>query len=155
MGEDRLDDMRVVIDTELVRDGQEQRVSVSDRLVFPELLDEYVRFGCIAPTEMARVFSEVADGVLAFLPASEIRTISVGDEREDATTDRHPRFARMPRCFPRLAEYPDLLRLLDVDGCPLSSSLRVELCRFIPSFAAHTAVAFGPRAPPDPVAQTL
>src|SRR5580700_8809141 len=27
-------------------------------------------------------------------------------------------------------------------GSPLSSNLRVEVCRFIPSFAAHAAVAF-------------
>src|ERR1700685_967020 len=27
-------------------------------------------------------------------------------------------------------------------GSPVSSNLRVEVCRFIPSFAAHAAVAF-------------
>jgi hypothetical protein len=42
--------------------------------------------------------------------------------------------------FPRLAEGPDLGSLLDVERLP-SSNFSVELCRFIPSFAAHSAVA--------------
>jgi hypothetical protein len=38
----------------------------------------------------------------------------------------------------------DLLGLLDVEGSPVSSSLRVELCRFMPCCAAQTAVALEP-----------
>ncbi len=48
MFEDRVDDVGVIVDTELIRDGQEQRVSLGDSFVFRELLDEDVRLGGVA-----------------------------------------------------------------------------------------------------------
>ncbi len=39
MFDDRLDDVGVIVDTKLVRDGQEQCVSICDSFVFRELLD--------------------------------------------------------------------------------------------------------------------
>src|ERR1700722_15763100 len=44
------------------------------------------------------------------------------------------------------------------NGSPVSSNLRVEDCRFIPSLAAQTAVALAPappRTPPDPITQSF
>jgi len=40
---DRLDDVGVIVDTELIGDGQEERVTLCDGFVFCELLDEGVR----------------------------------------------------------------------------------------------------------------
>lgn len=40
MGEDRFNDMGVVVDAKLVGDGQQQGVGFGDGLVFGELLDQ-------------------------------------------------------------------------------------------------------------------
>ena len=49
--QDRLDDMRVVVDAELVGHRQQQRVGLGDGLVLLELLDEHVRLGGVAAAE--------------------------------------------------------------------------------------------------------
>ena len=62
MLEDRLDDVGVVVDTELIGDGQEQRVSLGDGFVFRELLDEDVRLsGVAAAKNGSGVVAEEAD----------------------------------------------------------------------------------------------
>src|SRR5262245_61982837 len=43
MGENRLDDVRVVVDAQLIWHGQQQRVGLRDSLVSRQLLDENVR----------------------------------------------------------------------------------------------------------------
>ena len=84
---------------------------------------------------------------------AEVRPISVVDQGEDAAADRDPRFALVAGLAPGLAEGVDLLRCWTWSGLPLSSNFRVEVCMFMPSRAAHAAVAFEAGAPPDPVAQ--
>src|ERR1700684_2397365 len=49
--ENRLDNMRIIGDTELIRERQEQRVGLGDGLVAPELLSQDVRLSGIAATE--------------------------------------------------------------------------------------------------------
>ena len=57
--------MGVVVDAELVRDGQEQRVGRGDGLVRRELLDQHVGLGGVAAAEDgAGVLVDVADLVL-------------------------------------------------------------------------------------------
>ena len=142
MFKDRLDDVGVVVDPKLIRDGQEQRVGRSDGFVFCELLDEDVRLGGVAAAkDRSFIAAEVADGVPLLLTPAEIGTVTVVDECKDAAADRHPRLARMTGGLPRLAEYPDLFGLLDVEGTSALVDFRVELCRFMPSLAAHSAVA--------------
>ena len=51
VGQNRLDDMRVVGDAQLVGDGQQQRVGLGDGLVLLELLDQDIRLGGIAAAE--------------------------------------------------------------------------------------------------------
>ena len=112
MFEDRLDDVGVIVDTKLIRDGQEQCVSLCDSFVFRELLDEDVRLGGVAAAKNGScVVAEEADSVLVLVPASEIRTVAVVHECKDAAADRYPRLARMTGRLPRLTEYPDLLRV--------------------------------------------
>ncbi len=54
--------MGVVVDPELIGDGQEQRVSLCDGFVFRKLLDEEIRLGGIAAAEnRSRVVAEEAD----------------------------------------------------------------------------------------------
>ena len=116
MFEDRLDDVGVIVDTKLIRDGQEQCVSLCDSFVFRELLNEDVRLGGVAAAKNGScVVAEEADSVLVLVPASETRTVAVVHECKDAAADRYPRLARMTGRLPRLTEYPDLLRLLDVE----------------------------------------
>ena len=49
--QDRLDDVGVVVDAELVRHGQQQGIGFGDRLVLLELLDQLIRLGGIAAAE--------------------------------------------------------------------------------------------------------
>lgn len=65
--------MGVVIDAQLVRHGQQQRVGLGDGFVRLELLDENVRLGGVAPPENGTfVAAEEADLVLALVAAPEI-----------------------------------------------------------------------------------
>jgi hypothetical protein len=94
MGQDRLDDMRIVGDAQLVGDRQQQRIGFRDRLVLLELLDEDVRLGRIAPTEDgSRLLVDEAD--LIFFPAAmaEIGAIAIVDQCKDAAADRDARLA--------------------------------------------------------------
>ena len=57
--------MRIVGDTQLIRDRQQQSVGLGDGLVLPELLDEDVRLSGIAPAEdCSRLLVDKADFVL-------------------------------------------------------------------------------------------
>ena len=74
MFEDRLDDMGVVIDAELVGHREQQRVGFGDGLVFLELLDQDVRLGGVAAAENgAPVVAEEADRVCALVVAARNR----------------------------------------------------------------------------------
>ena len=67
--EDALDDVGVVVDAELVRHGQEQRVGGGDRLVLGQLADEQVGLGGVAAAEDGpRGRVDVADVILAPSP---------------------------------------------------------------------------------------
>jgi hypothetical protein len=66
--------MRVVVDAELVRHGQEQRVGLGNRLVLRKLLDQRIRLvGVAASEDGARVFLDEADLVF-FLSAAASRS---------------------------------------------------------------------------------
>src|SRR5688572_26846178 len=49
--QNRLDDVSIVVDAELIRNGQEQRISRRDGFILCELLDKDARLGGIAATE--------------------------------------------------------------------------------------------------------
>ena len=117
MFKDRLDDVGIIVDTELIRTVKSTAIRLSDGFVLRELFDQDVWLGGIAAAKnRSGVVAEEADGILVLIAAPEIGAVAVVDERKDAAADRHPRFARMTGRLPRLAEYPDLLRLLDVEG---------------------------------------
>ena len=62
MLQDRLDDVGVVVDAELIGHGQQQRVGLGDGLVLLQLLDQHVRLGGVAAAEDgACVVAEEAD----------------------------------------------------------------------------------------------
>src|SRR5215472_15909383 len=109
--------MRVVRNAQLVRDSQKQCVSLGDRLVLRQLLDEGVRLSGIATTEdRLGLLVDEADLVLVLPPASEVGAIAIFDEGEDAAADRDPRFTRIAGLLPGGAEGPDLRGLLDVES---------------------------------------
>src|SRR5271169_5605660 len=110
MFKDRLDDVGVIVDTELIRDSQEQCVSLCDGFVFCELLDEGIRLGGVAAAKNGScVVAEEADGVIGLIPVPEIGSVTVVHECKDTAADRHSRLTRMTSRLPRLAENPDLL----------------------------------------------
>src|SRR5580698_525353 len=109
VGENRLYDMGVVGDAELIGDRQQQSVGFGDRLVRSQLLNERVRLGGIATAEDGpRLLVDKADLILFLAAASEIGAIAIIHQREDAAADRDARFARMSRLFPRGAKGSNL-----------------------------------------------
>src|SRR6185437_10076418 len=116
LGQDRLDDMGVVGDPELIGYGEQQRIGLGDGLVLFQLLDQDGRLGGVAAAEHgARIGFDIAELILAFV-ATEIGAVAVVYQREDRAADRHARLATMPGFLPRLAKSPDLFGLLDVEG---------------------------------------
>ena len=93
VGQDRLDDMRIVVDTELVGDGEQQRVSLGDGLVALQLLDKDVRLGGIGAAEHGELFRLDVTEMIFALVAAEIRPVAIVHQREDAAADGDPRLA--------------------------------------------------------------
>src|SRR5690606_28544621 len=109
MGQDRFDDMGVVIDAELVRNGEQKRVGLGDGFVSPQFLDKLVRLGGVAPSEdRPRILVDEADLVGAFVASAEIHAVTVVDQREDTAAHRYARLAFVAGGLPGLAEGPDL-----------------------------------------------
>src|SRR6202034_4632050 len=116
VGQDRLDDMRIVGDPKLVRHGQKKGVGLRDGLVSSELIDESVGLGSIAAAEdRSRLFVDKANLIPVLAAAAEVSAIAIVCERKDAAADRHARLAHLASLFPRGAEGPDLGGLLDVE----------------------------------------
>ena len=150
----RLDDMGVVVDAELVGHGQKHRVGLGDGFVFLELLDQDIRLGGVTAAEDgARVVAEKSDLVRVLVAAPEIGAVAVVHQREDAAADRHPRLARVSGLFPRRAERPDLLGLLDMKRLFALDHLERRALQVHPELGAPDGGGVGARAPPDALAQ--
>src|ERR1700677_1069540 len=116
VGQNRLDDMGIIGDAELVGDGQEQGIGLRDSFIPLQLLDEDVRGGGIASAEdRPRPLVEIAALVRFLAPAPEVGAIAIVDEREDAAADRNARLQLMASLLPCSAERSDLGGLLDVE----------------------------------------
>src|SRR6201996_2183760 len=116
VGEDAVDDVGVVVDAELVRHGEQQRVGGCDRFVLLELLDQHIGLGRGGAAEDRlglRVDEPDLVGVLVL--AAEVRPVPVVSEGEDAPADRYPRLPLVARGLPCGAEGLDLLGLLQVE----------------------------------------
>src|SRR5438477_1255876 len=115
MGQDRFDDMRIVGKAQLIRDRQEQRISLCNCLVLPKLIDKDVRFSSIASTkDGASFFVDETDLILFRASMSEVGAVAIVYQCEDAATDRYSRFARVACLLPCRAEASNLSGLLDV-----------------------------------------
>src|ERR1700761_338931 len=78
VGQNPFDDVRIVGHAQLIGYGQEQRISLGDGLVLPELFDEHIRFGGIAAAEdRARVLVDEPDLVRTLALVAEIGAIAV------------------------------------------------------------------------------
>ena len=83
MREDRLDDMGVIVDAELVGHREQKRVGFGDGIVLGELLDQNIRLGGVAAAEHgAPVVAEEADGVFVLAAVPEIGTVPIVHQRE-------------------------------------------------------------------------
>src|SRR5215470_3240192 len=91
-----LDHMRVVVNAQLVGDGEKQRIGLGDRFIRLELLDQHIRLGRIASAEdRPRSLVDESGLILTLALMSEIGAIAIVDQREDAAADRDARLARM------------------------------------------------------------
>lgn len=76
MGQNYLQNMHVMRNAQLVRDGQQQCIGFGDRVVFSELFNEHVRLSGIATAKDCTRIINVADLVLFFRAASEVEVHS-------------------------------------------------------------------------------
>src|SRR5882724_7009115 len=101
--EEAFEHVGVVVHTQLVRDGEEQRIGRLDSLVVREFFDQHVGFrGVRAAEDGPRVRVDVPDLVLVAGVATEVRPVAVVDEREDTAADRYAWLTPMSSVLPRL-----------------------------------------------------
>ena len=115
MREDGLDQVRIVFDAKLVRHGQQQSVCFSDGFVPPQLFNEFARFpGIGAAKDGAHIIDDAH--LIAAPVTTEVRAITVVDEREYGSGDRYAGFSLVPSVGPCLTVKANLTGLLDVKG---------------------------------------
>src|SRR5271170_627434 len=101
MGQDRPDDMGIVGDAELVRNGQKEGVGLRDGLVSSELIDENVWLGGIAAAkDRSCLLVDEANLIVLLAATAEVSAIAIVHQRKDAAADRHARLTRVSRVFP-------------------------------------------------------
>jgi hypothetical protein len=106
-----VEDVRVVVDAELVRDSQQYCVCGRDRLVLGEFLHKLIRFPGVRLSESGGSAIEVTDLVLATGRATKIRPVQVADDGKNASADRDPRLTFVTGGRPSVTEPLDLLSL--------------------------------------------
>ena len=118
MSWDAVEEVGVVVDAELVGDGEQQGVGGGDRFVVGEFLDQLLGLSGVGFAEPGGAAVEVPDLVLAVAGRAEVGPVQVGDDREDAAADRDPRPALVAGGLPRLPEPLDLFGLELVERHP-------------------------------------
>ena len=124
MGQNCLQNMHVVGNTQLVRDRQQKCIGFGDRVVFSELFNEHVRLGGIATAKNCTRIINVADLILFLRAASEIEAIAIIGQREDAAANRDARCSGMASVFPCSTESAYLRGLLHVER--LTTLIKLE-----------------------------
>src|SRR5690606_9875289 len=145
-----LDDVRVVLDAELIRHREQQGVGRRDCLVLRELLHEHVGLGGVRAAEdrpVARL--DIADRVLVVAAAAEIGAVAIVDEREDAAAHRDARLARVSRLLPGFAIGLDLLALLHVQRLAGLVGLQRRALQVHAELRGPPGRVVRARAPPD------
>jgi hypothetical protein len=108
----------------LVWDGQQERVSLGDRFVLPQLLDQDIGLSCVGTTEDRRCGpADEADLVLILTSSSEIGTVTVVNQREDAAADGNPGSASVAGFLPGCPKRTDLGGLLSWPTSSMSGSV--------------------------------
>src|SRR4051794_25880283 len=98
--DDAFQQVRVVVDAELVRDRQQQCVRSGDRLVPGEILDELVDLPGVRLAESGCAAIDEPDLVGTPRLRAEVRMVGAVDDREDAAADRYPRLALVAGFLP-------------------------------------------------------
>src|SRR5918993_992008 len=106
-----LENVRVVVHTNLVRNREKQCVRGRDRFVLGKFLDELVRLPGVRLAESSESAVQIPDLVLAVRRTTEVSTVQVADDREDASAHRDSRTVLVASGLPGVPEPLDLLRL--------------------------------------------
>src|SRR5215204_1269339 len=110
---DRLEQVRVVLHAELVRDGEQERAGLADPGVLAQLLGDDVRLADVAAAEARDAAVDVADlvGRVAAGAAAEVHAVQIGGDGHDAAADGDAWRARPARLQPGGPVQRDLLGL--------------------------------------------
>src|SRR5690606_41995632 len=102
--------MGVVVDAELVRNGEKQGISFRNSFILRQLLDEGIRLCRIGAAENGSVvFLDEADGVLCLRAMAEIGSVAIVNYRERRTAGVGARHVGATSGLPRRAVGPDPL----------------------------------------------
>src|SRR5579863_5744070 len=108
--------MSIVRNAELVWDGEQQRVCRRDRLVFPKLFDQNIRFRCVATAENCSCgFVKIADLVLFLTSSSEIESITIVDQGKNTAADGNARGTDVASFLPGCTKGANLRGLLNAE----------------------------------------
>jgi hypothetical protein len=108
--------MRIVGNTKLVWDRQQQSVGLGDCLIFPKLFGKRIRLGSVATSkDRSRVLVQKANLVLVLTCAPKVKTILLVKQRKDTAADGNARSASVASFLPGSAKGSNLSGLLQVE----------------------------------------
>src|SRR6476646_414747 len=148
--------MRIVGDTKLVWDGQQQSVRLDDCLIFPKLFDKRIRLGSVATAEdRSRLLVQKANFVLVVTGAPKVKTILVVKQRKDTAADRNARSASVASFLPGSAKGSNLSGLLEVECFAGLIELKRRALHIHSQLRCPGGSCVRGRTPPDAISQSF
>src|SRR5690606_1273006 len=151
--EDRLYNMGIIVDPELVGDREQQRVGLGNGFVLFQFFNQNIRLICIGAAKYGTCVGLDISELVRALVISEIRPVAIIDQRENATADRYARLMNVPRLLPCSAKRMNLLRLLDVKRLSALIEFESGTLQVHTQFRGPFGCGVRGRTPPDPLAE--
>src|SRR5579863_405255 len=148
--------MSIVRNAELVWDGEQQRVCRRDRLVFPKLFDQNIRFRCVATAEnCSSGFVKIADLVLFLTSSSEIESITIVDQGKNTATDGNARGTDVASFLPGCTKGANLRGLLNAERLTGLIEFEGRGLQIHAELGGPNGCGIRSRPPPDTIAQSF
>ena len=108
--------MHVIRNAQLIRNSEQESICFGDCVIASQMLDKNLWFGGVGSAEDGScLLIEEANFVFFLASTSEVDTIKVIDQREDAPAHRNTWNARVSGLGPCIPKSPNLRGLLDVE----------------------------------------